>query len=71
MSTPCRFGCREPAVATLATPRGCLCFPDDREQTLCLHHAMRATAPGASLIRYESEADGWVRDILAHRWPAP
>lgn len=41
---PCRFSENtpqhtSPAVARYALSHGCVCFPEDREQDLCLQHA--------------------------------
>ena len=41
----CRFG-DGPAVGLFELPRGCIVYPDDREQLLCFYHAMRATPLG-------------------------
>jgi hypothetical protein len=50
MSTPvdvkCRF-CSASAIAKYAMDRGCVCFPDDREQALCAQHIIRATPLGS------------------------
>lgn len=46
--TPCRFG-DGPAVARFSLPRGCICYPDDREQSLCQHHAAKARANGVDM----------------------
>lgn len=46
MDTPqCRFG-DGPAVARYHMERGCVCFPDDREQDLCAHHEYKSTPLG-------------------------
>ena len=37
----CRFEDGSPAVARLSTPRGCVCFPEDREQDLCAQHIVK------------------------------
>jgi hypothetical protein len=29
------------AVALFRTPKGCICFPEDREQALCAQHIIR------------------------------
>jgi hypothetical protein len=39
-NVPCRFGCREPAVAIVHYPKGCICWPDP-VQALCLSHAIK------------------------------
>jgi hypothetical protein len=38
----CRFGDGE-AAAHVSVPGGCVCYPDDREQDLCLQHLSRCT----------------------------
>jgi hypothetical protein len=45
----CRFGDGE-AVAVVALERGCIAYPDDREQALCLHHLFRARPLGGMLL---------------------
>jgi hypothetical protein len=45
VANTCRFGCG-PAIARYAMDRGCVCFPDDREQDLCAQHVVRATPLG-------------------------
>jgi hypothetical protein len=50
---PCRQ-CGDPAAAVFALPQGCVVYPDDREQALCVHHALRATPlgdEGMTLVR--------------------
>lgn len=37
----CRF-CDHPAIGRFRMNGGCTCYPDDREQCLCEHHARRA-----------------------------
>lgn len=41
----CRF-CSSPAVAIFTMTEGCLCYPDDRQQALCMQHILRATPLG-------------------------
>jgi hypothetical protein len=36
----CRH-CDSPAVARFKTPNGCVCFPEDREQDLCMQHIIK------------------------------
>lgn len=36
----CRH-CDDHAVARYKTPQGCVCFPDDREQDLCMQHIIK------------------------------
>lgn len=43
---PCRFGDRDPAIARFKFSEGCACFPDDREQDLCIHHAYKSEPLG-------------------------
>lgn len=43
--TICRF-CSSEAVGLYALDRGCVCYPDDREQALCAQHVVRATPLG-------------------------
>ncbi len=38
----CRFGDGE-AIAIWDMPGGCMCYPEDRAQALCLQHSRRAT----------------------------
>lgn len=45
----CRF-CGAAAVAVFALPRGCICYPDDREQALCPQHVIRATPLGGMTL---------------------
>lgn len=45
----CRFCSTEP-IARAAFDQGCFCYPDDREQDLCLHHYMRATPLGTMTL---------------------
>lgn len=52
----CRFGDSYPAVLRIRLSAGCIGYPDDREQDVCLHHAMRVTPIG------------WVQGI--HAYPA-
>jgi hypothetical protein len=41
----CRFApeCQAPSAARVSVPGGCICFPADREQELCLQHINDAT----------------------------
>jgi hypothetical protein len=41
----CRI-CGDPAVAIYRLERGCVCYPDDREQALCPQHAVRSEPLG-------------------------
>lgn len=40
---PCRFRHLTNAVAHVTLTEGCIAFPGDREQDLCLHHLENAT----------------------------
>lgn len=42
----CRFGCAGEPVGLYRLSRGCVCYPDDREQWLCAQHAVRAEPLG-------------------------
>jgi hypothetical protein len=49
----CRF-CSSVAVARFSLDRGCAVYPDDREQVLCVDHALKATIPrGGSFVLIE------------------
>ena len=37
--------------------QGCFCFPDDREQSLCLHHVMRATPIDSMTLKIDFTQD--------------
>ena len=55
---PCRFqerGCQGVAIARYALAEGCACFPDDREQDLCLQHVMK-----------DGQIDG-IRPLIVYR----
>lgn len=49
MAQTCRF-CWKPAVAVFSMPRGCTCYPDDREQALCMQHVVRANPTGEMIL---------------------
>lgn len=44
---PCRFGDSSGAIAVWEMDEGCMCYPDDRVQSLCLHHTFRASPRGS------------------------
>ncbi len=52
----CRFGCG-PAIAVFAMDRGCVCYPDDRQQALCMQHIVRATPLGRMTVVRDLTAD--------------
>jgi hypothetical protein len=41
----CRF-CQDNAVVKVYLSKGCICYPDDHEQDLCIQHLKRATPLG-------------------------
>jgi hypothetical protein len=46
--TPCRFpGCPDPASYRVEMDAGCACYPDDRVQLLCAHHAHESEPLGS------------------------
>lgn len=47
----CRF-CGSEAVGRFELPGGCVCHPEDREQSLCMHHVVRAS-PSEGMILVE------------------
>jgi hypothetical protein len=53
----CRFNDSE-AVAVFAMSEGCVCFPDDREQALCMQHIVRATPLGEMTLIRDLTVDG-------------
>jgi len=53
----CRFTDGE-AVARFALDKGCFCYPDDREQDLCLHHIVKATPLGGMKLIVDYTLDG-------------
>lgn len=42
----CRFGDGFRAAVRVSLSDGCLCYPDDREQDLCIQHLDRANPLG-------------------------
>jgi len=70
MVETCRF-CDSPAVAVFAMPRGCWCHPDDRRQSLCLHHAIKATPLGGMVLTSILIQEGDWRDELIERFGSP
>ena len=48
----CRFNDGMEAVARFKTPQGCVCYPDDREQDLCMQHVIKdgMIGPGVEII---------------------
>ena len=67
----CRFGpdgCIDRPVVCVALSEGCICFPDDREQLLCLHHAMRSTPLGTIEALYLVDDSPFVERVLGERF---
>jgi hypothetical protein len=66
----CRFGDGE-AVALITLDRGCVAYPDDREQALCLHHLVRAQPLGGLYLTRDLTEGGaltrWLRGQPAWR----
>jgi hypothetical protein len=46
MTPQCRFG-DGPAAVHIKLAKGCVCYPDDREQHLCMQHWYRSEPLGA------------------------
>lgn len=44
----CRF-CNSPAEIAVELERGCYCFPDDRNQDLCMQHWIRLEPLGKAV----------------------
>jgi hypothetical protein len=53
----CRFQCG-PAVAVFEMSAGCICYPADREQALCMQHIVRATPLGTMELKDDLSARG-------------
>lgn len=45
----CRFG-DGPATVRVALEKGCVCYPDDREQFLCEHHWWKMEPLGDAVV---------------------
>ena len=54
----CRF-CSAAAVAVFTLSDGCFCFPDDREQALCLQHIVKATPSGTMDLKTVLDEPLW------------
>jgi len=61
----CRFEDDE-AIARFRLDRGCVVYPDDREQDLCWHHAREATPLGSMEMIEDYTLPGGLRaaDLL-------
>jgi hypothetical protein len=65
LPTLCRFGDGDVAVVRVALNEGCLAYPDDREQVLCLNHFHKMT-PNDSyevLEELDPEVMEWYRGV--------
>jgi hypothetical protein len=57
----CRI-CGDPPVAVYRLERGCVCYPDDREQALCPQHAVRSEPLGdMDMIKDLTVGQAWTR----------
>ena len=56
----CRFGDDE-AIGRFSLSQGCIVYPDDREQDLCSHHALRATPLGTFRLIADYTMPGGLR----------
>lgn len=45
----CRF-CTAEAVAVFDVPEGCACYPDDRQQALCMQHVVGESSIGGMIL---------------------
>jgi hypothetical protein len=57
----CRF-CGSLAAARFRLDRGCVCYPDDRIQDLCMQHVVRATPLGGMELMCVLD-DSWMNEI--------
>lgn len=57
----CRF-CATPAIAQFAMDRGCACYPNDRQQDLCVQHIISAEPLGSMELSqlYDAGAYAWL-----------
>lgn len=69
--TPRCCQCGDPAVARFEMSRGCVVFPDDRSQYLCLHHIVRATPLGGMELVEDLTVDGAFRAWWEGGRPGP
>lgn len=60
----CRHNDGMEAVARFSTPNGCACFPDDREQDLCMQHIVKwGMNEGAVMIEDYRVVEGGSTDV--------
>jgi hypothetical protein len=57
MAESCRF-CDSKPVAVFAFDSGCVCYPEDRRQALCMQHVVRATPLGSMQLAQDLTCDG-------------
>jgi hypothetical protein len=55
--TKCRF-CDDEAVAVFDMPRGCVCYPEDRQQSLCMQHIVKANTIGGMELKHDLTVGG-------------
>ena len=60
INSKCRF-CSDPPAAVYHFDKGCMCYPDDSYQILCLHHLMRSEPLGkmVEVFVFEIEKPWW------------
>ena len=46
----CRFGCIATALYRVKLEKGCICYPDDREQLVCVQHWSKMEPLGAAEV---------------------
>jgi hypothetical protein len=54
----CRM-CGDEAVAVFHFSRGCVCFPHDQEQALCLQHIIKAEPLGDMVFKQALKPADW------------
>jgi hypothetical protein len=57
----CRF-CNAPAIVVITLSKGCICYPDDREQALCAQHLVRATPLGDEELKEDLTAEQFFKN---------
>ncbi len=67
---PCRFSldrcCTSLAVGRYSTPQGCVCYREDKEQDLCVQHAITAEPLGSFklIVIYNTELYKTLTDMV-------
>jgi hypothetical protein len=54
----CRF-CSQPALALFNLPKGCACYPGDRQQALCAQHVITAEPLGEMTLAEILDGSAW------------